>query len=104
MAFSFSGSCSFVAFSASSRQFDWSWDTVTSYRRHQATLNLDLGLCNIEHPEIAVCVIVGLIAKLRFSNLLQEKALYSPAGALFYVKSSKAGTVQGLTLFWVLKV
>jgi hypothetical protein len=29
--------------------------------------------CNIEHPEIAVCAIVSLIAKLRFSKLLQER-------------------------------
>jgi hypothetical protein len=78
---SFSGSCSFVAFSASSRQL--SWDTVDLYSRAQATLDLDLGLYTIEHPEIIVGVIVYSIAKrgsqtsFKKSALLSSRALFS---------------------------
>jgi len=57
---------------------------VTSYADNQATLDSDLGLCNIEHPEIAVVVIVSLIAKLRFSNLFQEKRSPLQQGAFSY--------------------
>ena len=38
------------------------WDATTF---SQATLNVDLGLCNMEHLEIGVRVIVSLIAKLQ---------------------------------------
>jgi hypothetical protein len=46
-------------------------------------LDLDLGVCNIGHPEIAVGVIVSLIAKrgsqtsLKKSALLSSRALFS---------------------------
>jgi hypothetical protein len=39
------------------------------------------GLCNIEHSEILACVIVSSIAKMRFSNLLQEKRFPLQRGA-----------------------
>jgi hypothetical protein len=55
----------------------------TSYTRHQATLDLVLGLYNIEHPEIAAPVIVNSIAKrgsqtsFKKSALLSSRALFS---------------------------
>ena len=97
MAISFSESCSFEAFSASSRQL--SWDMVTSYADEQATLDSDLGLCNIEHLEIAVGVIVSLIAKRGSQACLKKSALLS-SRALFpihvkQITSNKAGAVRG---------
>jgi hypothetical protein len=57
----------------------------------------DLRLCNIEHPEMALCISVSLIAKPRFSNLLQEKALCSPAERFSGQHLQKAGGAR-LTL------
>jgi hypothetical protein len=62
---------------------------VTSYRRYQATFNFDLGLCNTEHPETIICAIVSSITKEPLTPL-SRKALSSPAGRFFHVKSSKA--------------
>jgi hypothetical protein len=62
-------------------------------------LDLDLGLCNIGHPEIAVGVILSLIARALFSYHFKQ------------ITSSKAGAVEGSLFhaglrsatFWVLK-
>jgi len=92
MAIRVSGSRSFVAFSASSRQL--SWDTVTSYSRYQATFNFDLGLCNIEHPETVICVIVSSITNEALKPL-SRKALSSPAGRFFISNRAKLVPCRG---------
>jgi len=88
MAIRVSGSCSFEALSASSRQL--SWDTVTSYSRYHAIWNLDLGLCNIEHPETVVCVNVISIAKEVLKPLSEKRSLSSRAHFLYQIVQSWA--------------
>jgi hypothetical protein len=53
------------------------------YNRYQATLELDLGLCIIEHPENYRPRYCQLNREVRFSNLLQENALLS-SGRFFH--------------------
>jgi hypothetical protein len=78
-------------------------------------LDLDLALCNIGHPEIAVDVILSLIAKRGSQTSFKKGALLSSRALFSYhfkqISSSKAGEVErslfqaGLrsATFWVLK-
>jgi hypothetical protein len=52
-------------------------------------LDLDLGLCNIGHPEIAVGVILSLLRS-EVLKPLSRKALSSPAGRFFLITSNKS--------------
>jgi hypothetical protein len=78
-------------------------------------LDLDLGLCNIGHPEIAVGVILTLIAKRGSQTSFKKSALLSSRALSSYhfkqTTSSKACAAEG-SLFqtglrsatlWVLK-
>jgi len=72
-------------------------------------LDLDLGVCNIGHPEIAVGVIVSLIAKRGSQTSFKKSALLS-SRALFSYHFKQSGAVEGSLFqtglrsatFWVL--
>jgi hypothetical protein len=78
-------------------------------------LDLDLGLCNIGHPEIAFSVILSLIAKRGSQTSFKKSALLSSRALFSYhfkqITSSKACAVEGSLFqaglrsatFWVLK-